>query len=233
MEKLNELIKQRNLLELEAETITIQLKSFGPNGEPPAGLKDSLCDSEGYPRNDIDLYDIRRKRNRLAIINTDYKIIMKEIENELKLIYSNKNENNNEKINENENVDLIEQSSSSSSSGSSSTALSSSSSSLSINNSNNLIPKSILIPFAIIDEILPNSPAQLDGLVDGDKLLKFGPIEGTMENPLTLIPRVVLDNSNHVIYLLVNRNGEEINISLTPRSWSGRGLLGCHLTPIV
>lgn len=197
MEKLNELIKQRNLLELEAETITIQLKSPGPNGEPPAGLKDSLCDSEGYPRNDIDLYDIRRKRNRLAIINTDYKIIMKEIENELKIIYSNKNENNNEKINENENVNLIEQSSSSSSSsGSSSSSTALSSSSLSINNSNNLIPKSILIPFAIIDEILPNSPAQLDGLVDGDKLLKFGPIEGTMENPLTLIPRVVLDNSN-------------------------------------
>jgi hypothetical protein len=38
-------------------------------GEPPAGLTDSLIDSEGYPRGDIDLFNVKNKRARLREIN--------------------------------------------------------------------------------------------------------------------------------------------------------------------
>lgn len=40
-------------LEAEAEAICSELTSLGPNGERPAGIKDSLVDSEGFPRSDI------------------------------------------------------------------------------------------------------------------------------------------------------------------------------------
>ena len=52
----------------------------GPNGEPPAGIKDPLIDAEGYPRGDVDIVNIKNKRRRLAEINTDFKDIMKQIE---------------------------------------------------------------------------------------------------------------------------------------------------------
>jgi hypothetical protein len=44
---------QRQLLEAEADAIFCELTSVGPNGEPPAGIKDPLVDVEGFPRSDI------------------------------------------------------------------------------------------------------------------------------------------------------------------------------------
>lgn len=38
-------------------------------GEPPAGLTDPLIDGEGFPRGDIDLYNVKNKRARLRAIN--------------------------------------------------------------------------------------------------------------------------------------------------------------------
>ena len=58
-DKINALQAQREALELEAEAIGSELTSKGPNGEPPAGIKDALIDREGYPRADIDLYRTR------------------------------------------------------------------------------------------------------------------------------------------------------------------------------
>ena len=47
MEKLNNLISQRDVLEIEADAIGSELTSPGPNGEPPAGIKDPVVDNEG------------------------------------------------------------------------------------------------------------------------------------------------------------------------------------------
>jgi hypothetical protein len=38
-------------------------------GEPPAGMTNSLIDSEGYPRGDIDIYNVKNKRARLRSVN--------------------------------------------------------------------------------------------------------------------------------------------------------------------
>ena len=82
-EKLNQMQAQREALEIEADAIASELNSVGPNGEPPAGIKTLLVDSEGFPRGDIDLFNVRNKRQRLAIINTDHKALMGEIEKTL------------------------------------------------------------------------------------------------------------------------------------------------------
>lgn len=64
------LTSQRQALEIEASAIYSELTSAGPNGEPPAGIKDPIVDNEGFPRGDIDLYNVRNKRKRLNVINT-------------------------------------------------------------------------------------------------------------------------------------------------------------------
>ena len=66
---------QRFALETEAGAIHEELSSPGINGEPPAGIKDSLVDVEGFPRGDIDIYAVKSKQKRLAEINTDHKFI--------------------------------------------------------------------------------------------------------------------------------------------------------------
>jgi 26S proteasome regulatory subunit N4 len=215
MEKLKELISQREGMEREADVITHALTSPGPNGEPPAGLKDPLVDSEGFPRGDVDIYDIRRKRNRLAMINTDYKQIMKAIDKEVQSLYSLNDEEKASQVVPSVAVDSMN-----------------GKAHVEVPVTPLIPPRSFAIPFAIVDEILPNSPAQLAGLEDGDELVRFDSVDGKVQNPLSLIPQIVSDNANHPILLVVHRNGVEQSISLTPRSWSGRGLLGCHLSPI-
>lgn len=44
------------------------------------GVKGSLVDEEGFPRADIDLFEVRKFRNRLACLQTDHCTVMKKIE---------------------------------------------------------------------------------------------------------------------------------------------------------
>lgn len=69
---LDSLLAQRDAFEIEADAIYSELTSPGLNGEPPAGIKDPLVDSEGFPRGDLDIYNVRRKRQRLAELNYDH-----------------------------------------------------------------------------------------------------------------------------------------------------------------
>lgn len=220
-EKLNQLMSQRDLLELEASALHADLTSPGPNNEPPAGIKDTLVDKEGFPRSDIDIYSVRQKRNRLAVINTDHREIMKKIEQLMPLVQlelarstsSSQNinsENNSNEKKEDNDVPAVPML------------------------SNEPIDEGVrsLSPIAIIDQILPSSPAYIAGLQDGDKLICFSSITSRSENPLAAIPAVVRENMGKAIQIVIQRQSTFMRIALVPKIWGGRGVLGCHLTPI-
>ena len=201
-ERLGRLTAQRDALELEADAIASELNSPGVNNEPPAGIKTPLIDKDGYPRGDIDLFNVKAKRQRLAVINTDHKMLMSEIEKTLHAVHSE--------------LPSVEESRKIAGSSTSSTSH--------VTNPT--------VAFAIIDEILDGSPAKDSGLKDGDKLLTFGKVSGQTLDALNAIPSVVRDNVGKIIPLSVNRAGVIIQILITPRPWGGRGVLGCHFTPI-
>ena len=73
---LKELDSLRKGYEEEALAITSELNS----GDNPPGVSSPLVDSEGFPRGDIDIYRVRSLRQRLAIIQTDHRGVMKKIE---------------------------------------------------------------------------------------------------------------------------------------------------------
>jgi 26S proteasome regulatory subunit N4 len=256
---LAELIAQRELLEIEHEAIHSDLTSPGPNGEPPAGLKDSLIDQEGFPRGDVDIYEVKRKRQRLAVLNTDHKALMKRYQQsqlvqklprkgphsrrppridiscsidktsvlsliERTLFFS---KNRIEKLME---AVYTEATEASATSGSASSSSKQSSSTTVFRD-----PSTSLVPIAKLDEILEGSPAAEAGIRDGDLLYFFGPVSSAQESPMSQIPVVVRDNVGKPIKLIVQRKEEtdRVEITITPKSWSGRGLLGCHLSPLV
>lgn len=78
--KLNELSISRDAMEDEIQEIVNELNSPGINGEPPGRLKGPLVDQDGFPRGDIDIYMVRTKRHRFAVLQTDHKETMKQIE---------------------------------------------------------------------------------------------------------------------------------------------------------
>lgn len=80
-------------------------------------------------------------------------------------------------------------------------------------------------PFAMVDEITEASPAAEDGLQLGDRVVKFGNVEFG-EDLLQRLAAEAQKNQGCAISMVVLRHGALINLTVTPREWQGRGLLG-------
>lgn len=88
------------------------------------------------------------------------------------------------------------------------------------------------IPFAMVDEITESSPAAEDGLQLGDQVVKFGNVEGG-DNLLQRLAAEAQSNQGQAVSVGVIRQGAKVGLSVTPRIWQGRGLLGYILIPLI
>ncbi|CAE6448492.1 hypothetical protein ACGC1H_005548 [Rhizoctonia solani] len=91
-----------------------------------------------------------------------------------------------------------------------------------------------LVPFARVDGVAPDSPAQQAGLQREDLILAFGGLTAQSFSNSSLQPlaQLVASHENRQIAVKVRRNDSEITLGFTPRSgWGGRGMLGCHIVP--
>ncbi|XP_059455292.1 uncharacterized protein LOC132185545 [Corylus avellana] len=88
----------------------------------------------------------------------------------------------------------------------------------------------VSVPYAFVDVIADASPAAEDGLQLGDQIVKFGNVEAG-ENLSQRLLSEAQTNQGCAIPVVVMRQGALINLTVTPRTWQGRGLLGyvCHL----
>ena len=208
-ESLKLLMAQRDALEAEADAIHSELTSPGVDGQPPAGLKTSFIDAEGFPRGDIDIMMVKNKRRRLAEINTDHKEIMKRIEVAMTELHAKLPE-----------------------------VTSGTSSATPVNDkvetNNDYVINSNSVPIAKLDEILPESPAATAGIEENDLLLSFGGITSNTESCMAAVAQLVGQHVNQTISITVMRgkSKEIVQLQLVPKPWGGRGLLGCHLSPI-
>ena len=71
--------EKRSAIEKELISITEVLEAM--NGNP--GLKSPLVDREGFPRDDVDIFEVRKLRNRHALLVTDHKNMSKILEQKL------------------------------------------------------------------------------------------------------------------------------------------------------
>lgn len=76
------LINQKDKIEAEIRELTSILTING------VGMSDPLVDQEGYPLNNIDVYQVRNARHRIICLQNDHKDIMKQIEHGLHGYYS-------------------------------------------------------------------------------------------------------------------------------------------------
>lgn len=76
------LMKQKVALETEIKELTGILTKNG------VGMNDPLVDSEDFPINSIDIYQVRNARHRIICLQNDHKNLMKEIENGLQGYYN-------------------------------------------------------------------------------------------------------------------------------------------------
>lgn len=236
--RLMELNSKRDSIEGELGMLVEVLRSPSCGSVGIAGEGD-LVDAEGFPRADIDVYDIRKKRHRVAILQTDHKEIMRVLETELKALHRvlqqiAKSGGAQQLGNEGSAFEGQREVSEEGTSRSNTAAArvngvnAGTSSDTTESNGSTILSQTIqCTPFARVESVAIASPAEAAGLKVGDAIVSFGGETQTLSN----LSAIVQENENCCVAVTVVRGSAQIELSLTPRTWGGRGLLGCYLVP--
>ncbi|MCO5556020.1 hypothetical protein L7F22_009564 [Adiantum nelumboides] len=206
--------------EMEAEMNIIISRLCQPGGP---GLEGNLLDPQGFPRANIDIVQVRGDRHRLSVLRNDHVSITKQIDKNIEVLHSvhvgvtlpQKRTAEGEEVTHTHTMAVT---------GAGPSFITSSEpdrSILGVDSPNGL-------PFAVFDEVQEGSPAALDGLMVGDQLIKFGSVEGG-DNLLMRLGREGRMNEGNAVPVAVLRRGVQLQLIVTPRQWSGPGLLGCHI----
>lgn len=186
-------------------------------GIPGVGISGPLVDTQGFPRADLDLYQVRQQRHRVNCLQNDHKAKMKEIEILLHRLHDQQAQE----------TSMLKSSKPPSQDNASSTTTAAAVSS-------SVAQLSMSTPFARIEQVMDGSPAYESGLLSDDLIIKFGDVNSNNSSrDLQALATVVKNNIGKPIIVEVLRNGQRIDpINITPHAWSGAGVVGCRFMPI-
>ena len=218
-DRVKALYAERETLESEMASISERLSAPGA-----PGLRGALVDREGFPIPGVDLYAVRADRGRYATLRNDHVALTAEVERAI--------------------ADLHASAPSSSGRRADASAPAASAPAASAPAAPCVPPSSSPpsppgsspgIPFAIIDDVTPGSPAHDAGLAVGDRVVAFGGVtaeRNPSSDPLPAVAARLAACENVPVPALVIRRGARVEVQVTPRRWGGRGLLGCHMRPV-
>jgi 26S proteasome non-ATPase regulatory subunit 9 len=177
-------------------------------------MNTGLTTFDGFPRADIDVAQIRTTRARIVHLKNDYKTVMAKLEVAV-----------HEHFAAGKSAQSLPPASNATSEHASTT--------VQMPSSTQPVSSAFEPPFARVNTVVENSPADTAGLKADDKVTRFGYVDWTNHERLGKVAHVVQQNENHTILVKVLRDGQMVGLELTPRrDWGGRGLLGCHLVPV-
>ena len=168
------------------------------------GMNGSLVDSERFPRNDIDLYAVRSSRQKVIRLRNDHKVVMKEIENKLHQLHA---EFKVKKLSQSDTQKAT----------------------MDPNRNREILLEKT---FARISMVARGSPADQAELKNGDLVLDFGSVNISNFTDVSDIGKVVQHSEGARVSVQVLRGSDRVGLSLEPKRWSGRGLLGCMVNPM-
>ncbi|KKZ63234.1 hypothetical protein EMCG_02439 [[Emmonsia] crescens] len=221
---LNELFEEKTRLEAELKALSSVLDSHGVN------MSTSLTTFDGYPRDDLDIAQIRTTRARIIHLRNDYKDVMAKVEQGVHAHFARLQQQQQQ------------QNTSCPPTSTTTTSMSTPASDLqpitspAIEEPTSSSQVGIIeTPFAKINSVVEGSPAAQAGIKVGDMIRSVGHVNWMNHENLTKVAEVVQRNEgNTVLVKLVRRDesgeGRDLSLRLIPRrNWGGRGLLGCHL----
>uniref|UniRef100_A0A8C6TXD6 26S proteasome non-ATPase regulatory subunit 9 n=1 Tax=Neogobius melanostomus TaxID=47308 RepID=A0A8C6TXD6_9GOBI len=92
MEDVQDLVRKKDEIEEQIKAYYDVLEDQG------VGIEGPLVDAEGFPRADLNLYQIRTARNQIACLQNDHKAIMAEIEEALHKLHAQEKERRGEAV---------------------------------------------------------------------------------------------------------------------------------------
>ncbi|XP_037949213.1 26S proteasome non-ATPase regulatory subunit 9-like isoform X1 [Teleopsis dalmanni] len=202
-EEVLKLMSMRDALELKIKENGLILEANGN-----VGMNGPLVDENGFPRTDIDIYQVRQARQQIICLQNDHKTLMKQIEQNLHKLHKEASEEEQHQNISNVTANLQLEDGNSTH-----------------NASDNASPAIVKVTL-----ISPGSPAEDAGLCVDDEIIEFGTINASnFERNLNQIGAVVNHMKDQKVYLKVRRGHQLQRLLLIPKIWSGRGLLGCNI----
>jgi 26S proteasome non-ATPase regulatory subunit 9 len=207
-----DLTLKKELIEHKLSTLSGVLKSHGVNMDTP------LTTEDGFPRNDIDVAQIRNTRAQIIHLRNDHKEVMAHIEQR---VY--------EHFKQYEQTHFTSPPAYTTIAATAPRAI--------------LLDDATLTAgpaFAKVTNVVSGSPADQAGLEVGDTIKNFAGVNWTNHENLSKIAQVVQKNEGCVMNIKVSRKDESREgqtkdelMQIVPRpGWGGRGLLGCHIVLI-
>lgn len=80
-----------------------------------------------------------------------------------------------------------------------------------------------------VNFVSAGSPAEASGIQIDDEIIEFGSVNVSNFNDLKQIGEIVMHRQNQQIALKIRRRNALHELTLIPKTWSGRGLLGCNI----
>ncbi|XP_074154233.1 26S proteasome non-ATPase regulatory subunit 9 [Sminthopsis crassicaudata] len=193
------------------DEIEAQIKAYYDvlEDQKGVGMNEPLVDIEGYPRADVDVYQVRTARHNIICLQNDHKALMKQVEEALHQLHAKGKEKQARDAAEAQNEALSQGQGPS-------------------QGSSHNPPQ----PFAKVNSISPGSPASNSGLQVDDEIVEFGSVNAHNFQNLQNIGMVVQHSEGHPLNVTVLRRGERLQIRLVPMRWAGKGLLGCNIIPL-
>eukprot|EP00192_Tetraselmis_astigmatica_P020504 CAMPEP_0117662308 /NCGR_PEP_ID=MMETSP0804-20121206/7987_1 /TAXON_ID=1074897 /ORGANISM="Tetraselmis astigmatica, Strain CCMP880" /LENGTH=212 /DNA_ID=CAMNT_0005469205 /DNA_START=220 /DNA_END=859 /DNA_ORIENTATION=+ len=204
--ELKGLAKEKDTIELEIAERSARLTAPGM-----PGLKGPLVDKEGFPFSHVDVFQVGQTGTAWLVLHTDHKAVSSKIERKLHELHA-----------------LVKEVKEAGE-----PALKQPRAEEPTPPAAEAEPMNVdLEPFAIIDEVSDASPASEAGMEVGDQLCRFGGIVKSDGKELQRIGVNIQGFEGQQVIALVARGGQALELTLTPKKWAGRGLLGCHMKPI-
>ncbi|KAG8234366.1 hypothetical protein J437_LFUL013254 [Ladona fulva] len=166
------------------------------------GMKEPLVDSDGYPRSDVDVYQVRTARHKIICLQNDHKALMLKIEEGLHNLHAQQREGIglpmepvNNPLDEVKSVPIVRV---------------------------NLVTPNSPASVAGVQE---DDLIVQFGSVNSDNFRSLHDIGNVVKASVdTPVEVIVL----RTMYGTVKK----VKLTLTPRVWDGQGLLGCNIIPI-
>ncbi|RMJ27052.1 hypothetical protein PHISP_02061 [Aspergillus sp. HF37] len=204
------LTHEKQRIEDELSALSGVLSSQGVN------MNSSLTTFDGFPRDDIDVAQIRSTRVRIIHLRNDHKEVMNHLEESLHNHFANLAQNA-ASAGRDSNPQPPELA------------------------DNSMSGAGMLgTPFAKVNSVVSGSPADQAGLKAGDTVRNFGSVNWINHERLSKVAEAVQQNEGRPLTVKIMRKEDsapgdtaEMDLQLIPRrDWGGRGLLGCHLVPL-
>ncbi|OBS79098.1 hypothetical protein A6R68_18506 [Neotoma lepida] len=142
---LQELMRRKEEIEAQIKANYDVLES-----QKGIGMKEPLVDCEGYPRADVDLYQVRTARHNIICLQNDHKAVMKQVEEALHQLHARDKEKQARDMAEAQEEAMSHR----------------------LGSNSPILPQA----FAKVNSISPGSPASIAGLQVDDEIVEFGSV---------------------------------------------------------